>query len=729
MLSRFSDVLQSAADVLAPPPSRLEEFQYHWKMVLNFYHNYDESSKQRVEDTRLPHHLQHMLQLLVDEEAEAAAGADAGAGALGACREAVARRAVPLPDALAALAHADRPAGARALALALLAALLRRTRASLHCAPVHGPLRRVLLRAAPPASPTEREEAELLLALCGRVRREPSLAALFTAPLPEEEPALRLPPAAPRRSPLWDVPPPAARVALAGDGRRTPHDEPERLLLAEPLLRHLHSADSRVVLRACEALLVLASLPAPEVAHLLASSPACECVAERLLAAFRAVPADLDPADAEALPAGWASAPPDEPAPRAPGRRQLGAFFGWLDYCDTLCKECHPALAAHLARAFRSHFLDAAGEALSARGALLATALLARCLRRLDAPELVDEFSDWLVGDGPLEEWPLLLTLVDNCLGADHDLTLETLRFFEVIVEKGNERSMERLVLARVSSRGYVAPPAERDDSAERDERERLNDVSFARERERSRDALQQLQHERRVRERVGELLAHERDERAPSPDLHDDINSFLLLLPRAVLSDPLGADYAQYVADAQRQLQHWLDCTAAHAWRRDTRDADADSCDSRAEADRPAPAPFDEGPFLRALLELAARMPERPYRVNLQLTAVLARLALLPHAALREYLLRPALPAAPATRTLFRALSGVAARLAVAVPRLAQHRRRLHRTRLQLLSEDPAADDAPRHPLLETLIVLEEFCKELAAIAFVQHQHERQQR
>lgn len=61
-----------------------------------------------------------------------------------------------------------------------------------------------------------------------------------------------------------------------------------------------------------------------------------------------------------------------------------------------MSQECHPIIAAHLARAFRSHFLEAAAEALcgaerpSPRRALLATALLAKCLRVIDSPDLIN---------------------------------------------------------------------------------------------------------------------------------------------------------------------------------------------------------------------------------------------------------------------------------------------------------------------------------------------------
>lgn len=37
MFSKFSTILQQAVDVLAPETTPLEDFQYHWKAVTNFY--------------------------------------------------------------------------------------------------------------------------------------------------------------------------------------------------------------------------------------------------------------------------------------------------------------------------------------------------------------------------------------------------------------------------------------------------------------------------------------------------------------------------------------------------------------------------------------------------------------------------------------------------------------------------------------------------------------------
>ncbi|CAH2054187.1 unnamed protein product, partial [Iphiclides podalirius] len=675
-----------------------------------------------------------------------------------------------------------------------------------------------------PASPTEKEEVELLLTLCGLVRKEPGLANIFTTPFVEDKSSLLSIPEdiqklipirskvqIPKKNPLFEVemcPNPLRNISIvrtnsiedngatrsnssnAEDNascksHKTVYEDNDKFLLIDLLLSYLNSADNQVVLRACEGIMIVSSLPEDDIANLVTScSPVCETIIEKLAEKYKSIPSDVDPGDVDHLNITWAYVAQDfgdKGYSKFHGYRELTSFFSWLDYCDTLMKECHPSIAAHLARTFRAQFLEAAGEgagagALAGGGgaAALSAALLAKCLRVVDSHELINEFSNWLVGDGEMSEWPLLLALIDNCLTENHDLTLETLRFFETIIEKGTEHSIHRLVLSRVCSRGYYSPHQ----TLEEDERDRLNDVSLARERERNREAMKQLQHEDQVNEQISGILQHEGlncSETTDSESIHRVINSFLLLLPRAVLSDPVGADYEHYIHDAQRHYQLWLDTTSTFNWpseqQCDNTASSTHSYDSRPEADihldeecrprRPSDpsdpwatepngdgrgeyhftqklvlrtrdsnqtsvdSEFDEGPFLRMLYRLLANMPHQPYQVNLHLTSIVSKLALMPHPHLHEYLLNPSLPTARKTQTLFKVLQEVARKLTMEVPRIRNYKKVIENTRLQVMSEDPSYDESGDHnQLVESLIVLEEFCKELAAIAFVKYQH-----
>lgn len=64
---------------LAPPPTALQDFEYHWKQVKNFYGRECNSNfspqatsshlKCHLNDTHIPFHLEEMLQILIREEA------------------------------------------------------------------------------------------------------------------------------------------------------------------------------------------------------------------------------------------------------------------------------------------------------------------------------------------------------------------------------------------------------------------------------------------------------------------------------------------------------------------------------------------------------------------------------------------------------------------------------------------------------------------------------------
>lgn len=53
---------------LAPPPTPLQNFEYHWKHVKNFYAQHTVMPKVHIENTKLPTHLEEMLKLLIEED-------------------------------------------------------------------------------------------------------------------------------------------------------------------------------------------------------------------------------------------------------------------------------------------------------------------------------------------------------------------------------------------------------------------------------------------------------------------------------------------------------------------------------------------------------------------------------------------------------------------------------------------------------------------------------------
>lgn len=125
-----------------------------------------------------------------------------------------------------------------------------------------------------PASPTEKEEVELLLTICGLVRKESGLANIFTTPFIEDRISLMSIPediqqlipvirkiSTPKKNPLFDVDmAPALRMSIVrkddasnssvadDDGslrsRKTVYDDNDKFLLIDLLLSYLNSAVS-----------------------------------------------------------------------------------------------------------------------------------------------------------------------------------------------------------------------------------------------------------------------------------------------------------------------------------------------------------------------------------------------------------------------------------------------------------------------------------------------------
>lgn len=137
-----------------------------------------------------------------------------------------------------------------------------------------------------PASPTEKEEVELLLTLCGLVRKEPGLANIFTTPFVEDKASLLTIPEdiqklipikskiqTPKKNPLFEVElpqNPLTNVSIirtngredhcnttssgsVGDeegsckSQKTVYDDNDKFLLIDLLLSYLNSAVSKTL--------------------------------------------------------------------------------------------------------------------------------------------------------------------------------------------------------------------------------------------------------------------------------------------------------------------------------------------------------------------------------------------------------------------------------------------------------------------------------------------------
>lgn len=191
-----------------------------------------------------------------------------------------------------------------------------------------------------------------------------------------------------------------------------------------------------------------------------------------------------------------------------------------------------------------------------------------------------------------------------------------------------------------------------------------------------------------------------------------DVVNSFLCLVPVQVRSAQLLQEggYESYVHDAHTLVTECQSLSQSWDW---PLSLPPSSSSSGEESN------FFEGHLLKVLFDRLGRILEQPYELNLKLTAVLSRLSSFNHLLLHEYLLNPYIHLSHGSRSLFSVLIRVIRELMQRIQQVSNLTDRLLDTRRHLLGLNH--NTGLEHlTLLRGVIVLEEFCKELAAIVFV---------
>jgi hypothetical protein len=120
----------------------------------------------------------------------------------------------------------------------------------------------------------------------------------------------------------------------------------------------------------------------------------------------------------------------------------------------------------------------------------------------------------------------------------------------------------------------------------------------------------------------------------------------------------------------------------------------DSASSDSRPEIDSCSNS-FYPGPFLSMLLEKIVSIPKQKYEINLHLTILVSKLALLPHPYLHEFLLNPLIPLTPGKKSLFICLQRLVKQLVHEVPKIQNYKQGLKEMRLQIYN-DCCAQELP---------------------------------
>ncbi|XP_026933253.1 FHF complex subunit HOOK interacting protein 2B isoform X1 [Acinonyx jubatus] len=719
MLSRLGALLQEAVGAREPSIDLLEAFVEHWKGITHYYiESTDENTPAKKTD--IPWRLRQMLDILVYEERQQTAAGEAGP-----CLEYLLQHKIL--ETLCTLGKAEYPPGMRQQVFQFFSKVLAQVQHPLlHYLNVHRPVQKLLrLGGTVPGSQTEKEEVQFTTVLCSKIQQDPALLTYILEgkkivsrkksskepiTLPREAASIQDKDHPHSKSP--DLSPCKAQALTAQLPAET--EEPDGGVGESNLITSLiglcKSKKGRVALKAQENLLLLVSVASQAAAtYLVHSSPCCPAIVEHLCQLYQSMPTFLDPADIAALEGiSWRlpSAPSDEAS--FPGKEALAAFLGWFDYCDHLITEAHVVVADALAKAVAEKlFMEILQPHLlhvSEQSVLTSTALLTAMLRQLRSPALLREAVAFLLGADPQPAAPedgprtLCAHLIGHCDHLSDEISITTLRLFEELLQKPHEQVLRSLVLCNLEGRHYVARGSPEPESYE-DTLDLEEDPYFT-------DGFLNSSFQPSAKP-------------PPAPATNSDgktavteiVNSFLCLVPEEAKTSAFLEEtgYDTYVHDAYGLFQECSSRVSPWGWPLGPTPLDPH------EPERP----FFEGHFLRMLFDRMSRILEQPYSLNLQVTSVLSRLALFPHPLIHEYLLDPYINLAPGCRSLFSVLVRVIGDLMQRIQRVPQFPGKLLLVRKQLMGQVPG-EQLDHQTLLQGVVVLEEFCKELAAIAFV---------
>uniref|UniRef100_A0A8C1AU45 FHF complex subunit HOOK interacting protein 2B n=1 Tax=Cyprinus carpio carpio TaxID=630221 RepID=A0A8C1AU45_CYPCA len=688
MFNKVTAFLQQALETREPSINLLDSFVNHWKAITNYYIETTDESRP-VKQTDIPWCLRQMLDILVYEEKQQ--GEETGP-----CMEYLLQH--KLLETLCTLGKAQYPPGMSQQVMMFFSKVLSQIQKPvLHLINVYRPVQ-ITKDSQKRCSSTSDEALEEGCSGASSPERAPS-------------------PPSPSSS--------AASSCSARSGAH-PSSSPQTATGIIPVLMHLgKSQKSRVALRSMESLLLLVSLPQEDTGHLLAEgTPLCHLLAQRLTELYCLIPSSLSPADIHSYSgAQWRdhfTQDSPEESQSFPGSENLQGFFCFLDYCNELTKEAPRVLGVKMARAIHLQWLKGVIQPhllqMSEAGILVHTALLSCSVRHIHSPALLEELVQFLLGSDTYcekqqdtETHILRYRLIEHCNHISDEISITTLRLFEELLQKPSKSILTNLVLRNLEKRSYRLPG-----SGVTDERHGVESDVLEESEELEEDPFFTDMYEDSGFGSQEPLLSlpsvRERHNTRAHTQVADIVNSFLCLVPQEAKTSHLvqGAGYDTYVHDAHKLLKECIALSRDWNWP-----------DSVKTTETHPATDFYEGHFLQILFDRIARILEQPYELNLQVTSVLSRLAVFPHPHLHEYLLDPYISLSPGARSLFSTLVRVIGELMQRIQHIHNVTDKLMMIRRQLmgLEEETLLDHVT---LLKGVIVLEEFCKELAAIAFV---------
>lgn len=692
--NKLTSMLLHALETREPTVDLLDSFVDHWKSITNYYIETTDDSRP-VKQTEIPWHLRQMLDILVYEEKQQAVE-DTGP-----CLEYMLQH--KLLETLCTLGKAQYPPGMSQQVLLFFSKLLAQIQKPLlELLNVYRPVQKLIHLCALPGSQTEKEEAQFLLVVCSRVKQDPHVLRYIL-----EQPAAK--------TPASDQ---SQHTAQASNHKTDPLPSsqldssahcPVQLQggLLSALLHLTRSQRGSVCLKAYESLLLLAGSSGE---LLCAHTQLGELLAGRLRELYSLLPVEsLDPAEVQSWPqTPWSSQfSRCSTDPRSECPDHVTNFFTWFDFLDHLMTETPQVLAVKLAQCVHQLWLV---EILQPQllhtceqAVLVSTSVLCAVLRLVQSSSLLDQLVHFL-----LRTETQTHLLLYHCDHISDQISMASLSLLDELLQKPHREILDVLVLRFLQTRSYLSPASA---AGQEDRHPETSETC---------EGSEDLEEDPFFSDSLSD--SHLLPPPPPIPPLPqcgvgasaDIVNSFLCLVPVQVRSAQLVQEggYESYVHDAHTLVTQCQALSLSWDWPLSLPPPPGSA--SSGEGDN-----FFEGHLLKVLFDRLGRILEQPYELNLQLTAVLSRLSSFSHPLLHEYLLNPYIHLSPCSRSLFSVLIRVMGELMQRIQQVSDLTDRLLDTRRHLLGLNH--NTGLEHlTLLKAVIVLEEFCKELAAIAFV---------
>jgi len=737
-------MLGALGRLVAPDVNRLQDLQDHWARFLEYYSSRSllALKAEPIENTLLTFHLNKILAILIaEQEIDGDGFGSQTQSSLAPCLEFFLHQ--DILNILVTLCQADTPPGIRPYIFKVFIFLLEKIAYPLvYETACHLPLCRLtLVCSLTKASPTESQEIEFLSLLCDKIKKSPFLVQVF---LPSDECMASSNLSSKRSSRsssminLHQIETLALNVKTALERVESKH------YLGTALLNYLDSSDYCLSCRAMQNLISVSGLKCDESARaLIADSPLVDTLLIRISTLFKNIPGNIDPSRVEELEVDWIQAhklhSTEFASESFPGRSELITFLSFLDYVDDLVDSSHLLIGESMAASVGATIMQLLHPLIFTtdtdqilRGLSYLGVIWNHAKCNLLRDELTQQFFEDcdVEADQPSSIYKQILT---NWKG-EGEARIESIRLFDTLLSSPHQTFIDTLFARNLEGRGYynqsqaegeVTSWSDVEDEREKSRSQSRSRMSRSSSRSRSGSAKRELKKEE---------VKYISKTMAPA-NIHRVVNMWLYLVEDQLRLDELrGSGYDLYIKDASRQLEDVVAKCEEFNWGQEAvignttmvdSTLDTASTDSRCESD-PSRG-FDPGLFLTTLFNSLDTMLEAEYDCNLQLTSILSRLVQLPHPYLHEYLLNPTIPIQDGVITLYAVLRKLMVEATRRCSAVKHYPKKMLHSRKQLLGEPNQstekvyADDSERN-LFQCVVVVDEFCKELAAISLVKY-------